>query len=149
MVIGETLTTASNGRAVITSIWMVAGSGSIRSVLVCDDRPAVLHGLSDMLRPLPGLVEIAWVTNGFELVDVFAARPVDLVLIGVHGANSAGAEAVSLLLGMYPATVIIVFGSVTEIDVLAGAYVRGARGMLPWDPERPGHGTVKDDPMPG
>jgi hypothetical protein len=30
MATGETVTTASNGRALITCIWMVAGSGSMR-----------------------------------------------------------------------------------------------------------------------
>ena len=136
MVTGETLTAASNARALITCVWMVAGRGSIRSVLVCDDRPSMLHGMSDMLRPLPGLVEIAWVTDGFELLDDIASRPVDLVLIGIHGANTVGEQAVSLLLGMHPASVVIVFGSVTEIDRLAAAYVRGARGLLTWDTDQ-------------
>ena len=60
-----------------------------------------------------------------------------MALIGIHRANNSGAEATSLLLGMQPAAMIIVFGSVTDIDVLAAAYVRGARGILPWDPDQP------------
>jgi DNA-binding NarL/FixJ family response regulator len=137
MVRGETFTTASNGRGIITGIWMVAGSGSISSVLICDDRPTMLRGISDMLRPLPTLVEITWATDGFELLDVVATRPTDLVLIGIHGGSTVGAEAVSLLLGMHPASVVIVFGSVAEIDRLATAYLRGARGLMTWDPDQP------------
>ena len=67
-------------------------------------------------------------------VDAITARPADLVLIGIHRANSSRAEATSLLLGMHPTTVIIVFGSPSDIDVLAAAYIRGARGLLPWVP---------------
>jgi DNA-binding NarL/FixJ family response regulator len=128
------LAAASAGRAVLTDIWMVAGSGPIRSVLICDDRPGILQNLVDMLRPLPALVDIDWVTDGFALVDAITARRVDLVLVGIHRANTAGAEAISLLLGMHPTAVIIVFGAPTEIDVLADAYLRGARGLLLWHP---------------
>ncbi len=70
-------------------------------------------------------------------MDAVEARPADLVLIGIHRANNSGAEATSLLLGLHPATVIIVSGSVDEIDVLAAAYIRGARGLIPWDPDQP------------
>ncbi len=127
----------SAGRAALTDIWTVAGSGPIRSVLICDDRPRILQGLLDMLRPLPALVDIDWVPDGFALVDAVTARPADLVLIGIHRANNAGAEATSLLLGMHPTAVIVVFGSHTDIDVLAAAYIRGARGLLLWDPDQP------------
>jgi hypothetical protein len=37
---------------------------------------------------------------------------------------------------MHPASVVIVFGSVNEIDRLAAAYVRGARGLLTWDSDQ-------------
>jgi DNA-binding NarL/FixJ family response regulator len=76
------------------------------------------------------------VPDGFALVDAVTAKPADLVLIGIHRATSCGAEATTLLLGMHPTTVIIVFGSPRELDVLAAAYVRGARGLLTWDPEQ-------------
>ena len=137
---------AGTGRVVLTGIWMVAGSGPIRSVLICDDRPWIRQGLIDMLRPMPALVDIVCVADGFGLVDAFSARPADLVLIGIHGANNSGVEAIGLLLGMYPTTVIVVFGSVTEIDVLAAAHVRGARGFLPWDPDQGMPATEDDRP---
>ena len=126
---------AAAGRAALTDIWMVVASGPIRSVLICDDRPGILQGLVDMLRPLPALVDIDWVTDGFALVDALTASRADLVLIGIHRASTAGAEATSLLLGKHPTAVIIVFGAPTEIDVLAAAYIRGARGLLPWNPD--------------
>jgi hypothetical protein len=50
MMTGDTLTSAPNGRAVITDVWTIAGSGSIRSVVVCDDQPTMLPGLSGWAR---------------------------------------------------------------------------------------------------
>ena len=142
---GENLSAAAAGRVVLTGIWMVAGSGPIRSVLICDDRPWIRQGLIDMLRPMPALVDIVCVADGFGLVDAFSARPADLVLIGIHGANNSGVEAIGLLLGLYPTTVVVVFGSVTEIDVLAAADVRGARGFLR-DPDQGMPATEDDRP---
>jgi DNA-binding NarL/FixJ family response regulator len=143
MVTSKALAAASSGRALINVVTMIAGRGPIRSVVVCDDRPTVLGGMSDMLRPLPDLIEIAWVTEGFELLDVVESRPVDLVLVGVHGASTVGAEAVSLLLGMHASSVVVVFGSVAEIDLLAAAYIRGAQGLLTWDPDQPDVGAAQ------
>jgi CheY-like chemotaxis protein len=141
----ESPTAAAAGLSLITDIWMVAGGGPIRSVLICDDRPRIRQGLIDMLQPLPAPVDIGWVTNGFALVDAFTAESADLVLVGIHRANTTGAEGVSLLLGMHPTAVIIVFGSPADIDVLAGAFVRGARGILTWVPDEPPSGNAATD----
>jgi DNA-binding NarL/FixJ family response regulator len=70
-------------------------------------------------------------------VDAIAAQRVDLVLIGIHAASDTGQEAIDLVLGMRPSTVIIVVGAPGDIDVLAPAYVRGASGMLLWAPPTP------------
>ena len=47
-----------------------------------------------------------------------------------------------MLLAGHPTAVVIVFGSDTEPDLLARAYVRGARGLLLWDPDHPGAGGL-------
>ena len=130
-------TAASAGREMMAGIWTVASSRPLRSVLICDDRPAARQAMFEMLGALPGLSDILCVTEGFELVDAYAARPVDLVLIGIHRASTAGADATDLLLGLHPTAMVIVFGSVTETDILAAAYVRGARGLLLWDFDHP------------
>ena len=134
---GEIHTAASVFRTGLTDIWTVVGRGPLTSVLICDDRPSVLQCLFDMLRPLPALVDIDCVADGFALIDAFRARRVDLVLIGIHRGNNAGIEATTLLLSMHPTSVIVVFGSPTDIDLLAAAYTRGASGLLPWDPDQP------------
>lgn len=135
-------TAASAGREMMAGIWTVVSGRPLTSVLICDDRPLTRQAMSEMLESLPGLTDIFCVTEGFELVDAFAVRPVDLVLIGIHRESSVGADATDLLLGMHPTAMVIVFGSFTETDILASAHSRGARGLLLWDPDNPQAGGI-------
>jgi CheY-like chemotaxis protein len=130
---------ADGNRAIVAWMCTFAGLHPPRSVLICDDRPAVRHSLAELLRPLPSLLQTRCVADGFAVVDAMAVDGVDLVLIGIHTASHIGHEAVELVLGIHPSTVIVVVGSAGDIDLLAPAYVRGARGMLLWEvPAHPG-----------
>ena len=82
--------TAAVARALVTKICLLTGRGPVTTVLICDDRATAAQGLAEMLLPLPSLVDTTWVMDGFALVDAYARRPVDLVLIGVHGENNVG-----------------------------------------------------------
>jgi DNA-binding NarL/FixJ family response regulator len=124
-------------RAILVGICAFAGLGPLRSVLICDDRPAARRGLAELLRPLPSRPQTRCVSDGFAVADALAAEGVDLVLIGVHPASRVGQEAIGLVLGLHPSTVIIVVGSPGDVDVLAPAYVGGARGMLLWETPTP------------
>ena len=135
-------TPAAAGREMMAGIWTVVSGRPLTSVLICDDRPPTRQAMTEMLESLPGLSDIFCVTEGFELVDAFTVRPVDLVLIGIHRASTAGADATDLLLGMHPTAVVTVFGSVTDTDILAAAYVRGARGLLLWESDNPQSGGL-------
>src|SRR6478735_2368898 len=127
-------------RAIIAGICAFAGLDPLRSVLICDDRPTARQGVAELLRPLPSAPETRCVADGFVAVDALAAEGGDLVLIGVHADSHVGQEAIDLVLGMHPSAVVAVVGSAGDIDVLAAAYVRGARGMLLWEttPAHPG-----------
>jgi CheY-like chemotaxis protein len=140
--------TAAAGRAIVIETCLLANGGPVTSVVICDDRPAVRQSLSEMLLPLPSLATIDSVTDGFALVDVCTGREVDIVLIGVHDANTTGEDAIGLLLGMAPATAVIIIGSANDIDLLAAVASRGARGLLLWDvPDWPGQGTQGHGPL--
>ena len=78
-------------------------------------------------------METRCVSDGYAVVDALAAEPADVVLIGVHAQSHAGRDAINLVLGMHPPTAIIVYGSAGDLDVLAPAYILGARGMLLWE----------------
>ena len=57
-----------------------------------------------------------------------------MVLIGFHDLGGGAEQAMSLILRVDPAVVIVIVGSVADAELLVNAYVRGARGMLLWDP---------------
>jgi CheY-like chemotaxis protein len=127
---------AAGARALVTEICLLTSGGPATSILICDDRPEAAQSLSEMLLPLPSLVDASWVVDGFALVDAYAAQAVDLVLIGVHGDNKRGDEAIDLMLGMNPTAAIMVVGSVADVEPLAAAFGRGARGLLIWEPDQ-------------
>ena len=60
-----------------------------------------------------------------------------LVLIGIHSGSRFGSQAASLLLDMCPTAALIVFGSVTDIDLLSAAYARGRVSLLIWESVMP------------
>src|SRR6478735_4468302 len=131
-------------RAIFVGICAFAGLDPLRSVLICDDRPTARQGLAELLRPLPWLPETRCVADGFAAADALAADGADVVLIGVHADSHVGQEAIDLVRGMHPSAVVVVVGSAGDLDVLAAAYVRGARGMLLWEtPAHPGTDPTK------
>lgn len=127
----------SAGRAMILETFLLTRSGPVNSVLVCDDRPEVHGDLNRMLRKLPGSPAITSVSHGFALVACYATHPADIVLIGVHRGSSSGAEALTMLLKAHPGAVVIVFGAAADIEQLAAVFIRGASGLLLWDPAQP------------
>jgi len=125
------------GHAFKLQTFLLTGSGPVSSVLVCDDRPEVQDGLDDTLRQLPGSPAITYVSHGFELVERYKTNPADVVLVGIYRGSTAGAEAVTMLIKSYPDAAVIVFGVAADSDLLAEVFVRGARGLVLWDPANP------------
>jgi len=120
------------------------GTGPTTSVLICDDRPTVGLELSSTFRTfLPSIapVNASVVADGFALVDAFEKTQAGLVLIAIHADTTAGIDAINLLLGLHPRANTVVYGSVTDVELLAAAYARGAGGLLVWEPSSPGRAT--------
>jgi hypothetical protein len=63
------------------------------------------------------------------------------VLIAIHADTTAGIDAINLLLGLHPRANTVVYGSVTDVELLAAAYARGAGGLLVWEPSSSGWRT--------
>jgi len=124
------------GHAFILQTFLLTGSGPVSSVLVCDDRPEVRDGLADVLTLLPGSPGIIYVSNGFALVEQYTRNPPDIVLVGIHRGSMTGAEAVTMLIKTHPDAPVIVFGVAEDSELLADVFVRGARGLVLWDPAK-------------
>jgi len=122
------------GQAFNLQTFLLAGNGPVRSVLVCDDRPEVMSSLSRALRHLPGSPEITYLSHGFALVEHYTRHPADIVLVGIYRGSTSGAEAVTMLIKSHPDAAVIVFGVAADSELLADVFVRGARGLVLWDP---------------
>ncbi len=112
--------------------------GTRRSVLICEDRANVRHELSRALRS-DSRDLVHEVPDAATLVEAYERSAIDRVLIGVHSGTTIGMEAIDLLLAAHPDAAPIVIGSMTDLDLLAGAYARGAGGLLLWEPETLAH----------
>ena len=111
---------------------------TVRRLLICDDRAAARRcsAKSPEAQDSP-LAPVRWVGDGFALVDEFGLHRADIVLIGLRGDPSAGLAAVDLILGMYPAAPVVVYGSRQQSHWMAQAISQGARGLTLWDPLQP------------
>lgn len=108
----------------------------MKTVLLCDPRPAVRTAVGWTLAGMPSDVEITCVADGFSLVDAYSAHPADMVLIGVRRGWPSGLEAVNLLLGLHPSAAVLVYGGTQDTESMCLAVARGARGLMLWDPDQ-------------
>lgn len=106
----------------------------LRNVLLCDERPGVRRAIVEHATGLPSETEITCVADGFGLVDAYSAHRPDLVLVGIRSGRPGGDEAAYLLLGLHPAALVVVYGSHQDVQPMAAAVSRGARGLMLWDP---------------
>jgi len=107
----------------------------VRRVLICDERPRAVRALTELVTAIPSVVDIDGVRDGFGAVDAFAAHPAGVVLIGIQAGRRTGTDAVTLLLGIHPAAAVIVYGTAADLGPLTAAVIRGARGLLVWNPD--------------
>ena len=107
----------------------------VRRVLICDERPRAVQVLTGLVAAIPSVVDIDGVRDGFGAVDAFAAHPTGVVLIGIQAGRHTGTDAANLLLGMHPAAAVIVYGTAGDIGPLTAAVIRGARGLMLWNPD--------------
>ena len=109
-------------------------AGSVRRVLICDDRSITGLTLTKAIRIHPTEPEIRCVSDGFALTDAFAEQAADLVMIGYRVGAAGGPRATDLLLGLFPTAPVIAFGSANASSLLVAAVARGVRGVMLWTP---------------
>jgi DNA-binding NarL/FixJ family response regulator len=111
---------------------------AVKRVSICDERPSARAALTRVVAgAIPSVTDIDCSADGLELLGQFASHPADLVLIGIRNNKSSGTEAMRRLLDLYPATAVIVYGSVDDGPSLSAAIACGARGFLLWDANNP------------
>jgi len=106
-------------------------------MLICDDRPDVGRSLAQHVQQ-PAFVSsptaVVGVADGYALLEALESTPEAAVLIAVHAGSTAGNQAHTMLLTRHPTAAPIIVGSAADIQLLAAAYIRGAAGLLLWEP---------------
>src|SRR5664279_5406059 len=104
----------------------------VHNILICDARLGIRQALTRMARRIHTAANVDFVSDGCALLVAYAAKPADLVLIGLPPGTPDGTAAVSRLVAQHPLANVIVYGSVRDTALLTAAVAGGAHGFLLW-----------------
>ena len=108
-------------------VWM-----PVHNILICDARPGIRQAVTRMARHIHTAANVDFVTDGYALLAAYAAKPADLVLIGLPPGTPDGTAAIKRLLNRHPLANVIAYGSVRDTALLTAAVAGGAHGFLLW-----------------
>jgi DNA-binding NarL/FixJ family response regulator len=145
----KSLPSAKAGSPVTDLITTAPVRTPVKSLLICDDRPAAREVLTRQLTAGSSRTAIRAVADGHAVVNALQTRPTDLVLIGVHRGTPNGIQAVTLVLGAHPGAPVVVFGIPSDSTLLLTAVSHGIRGIMLWDINHPFRSTSGVLPQEG
>ncbi|MBC7893168.1 MAG: response regulator transcription factor [Sphingobacteriaceae bacterium] len=99
-------------------------------LLIADDHPLLVNGVSAVLAELPGVELLEPVENGRQLLDRLHKIPVDLVLLDLNMPKLDGIAALKTLKNEFPQTKVIVFTSYDQPKLIREIRALGAEGYL-------------------
>jgi DNA-binding NarL/FixJ family response regulator len=99
-------------------------------ILIADDHPIVLQGLSTLVGQQPGMTVVAEARNGREVVELFSTHQPDVTLLDLQMPEFSGVEALQSIKSEYPqARIIILTTYDTDEDIYRGLKA-GAKAYL-------------------
>jgi len=99
-------------------------------VLVVDDQTIVREGLVTLLGLSPGISVVGAAGDGDEAVRMVQRERPDVVLMDLRMPRCDGVEATRRILGLLPATQVIVLTTYDDDESVFAALQAGARGYL-------------------
>lgn len=100
------------------------------NILIADDHPVILDGLSAILSTQPDFNLIGKAANGKEAIEQAASFHPDVIILDLEMPQMDGVETIQRLKEMNPGTPVIVFTVFDTDDRIVGAIKAGARGYL-------------------
>jgi DNA-binding NarL/FixJ family response regulator len=111
-------------------------TGDVVRVLVADDHPIVLDGVTLALQATSWLQVSGYARTGAEAVAAVRRLRPDVVLLDLRLPDMLGPEVIQALLAEHPAVKVIVFTAYPEHVALGAALAAGAHGIIVKDTER-------------
>jgi two-component system, NarL family, nitrate/nitrite response regulator NarL len=111
-------------------------SGAVVRVLVVDDHPIVLDGVTLALQMTSWLQLAGYARNGAEAITAVRRFRPDVVLLDLRLPDMLGPEVIRAVLAEAPAVKVIVFTAYPDHAALGAALRAGAHGVVVKDAER-------------
>ncbi len=100
------------------------------TILIADDHPMLIDGLTSVLEEIATVTEISAVSNGRQLIDRQHSRPADLILLDLNMPQLNGIDTLTVLTKRFPLTKVIVFTSYSQPKLIREVRALGAKGYL-------------------
>ena len=100
------------------------------SIVIADNSELYREMLRMVLETLPGLEVVGGVGDGFELLEIVAARQPQLVLVDLQLPGLNGLQSMALIREYHTATRVIIITSDDSDDVKANCLAQGVHGVI-------------------
>jgi two-component system nitrate/nitrite response regulator NarL len=111
-------------------------TGPVVRVLVADDHPIVLDGVTLALQSTSWLQVAGYARTGHEAIAAVARLRPDVVLLDLRLPDMLGPEAIRELVAQHPTVKVILFTAFPDHAALSAALDAGAHGVVVKDAER-------------
>ena len=99
-------------------------------VLIVDDHPVVLHGLTDLLAGEPGIEVLAGVERHAQALDAVGKLTPDIAVVDFHMAGENGLELACRLGAQRRGPRVVVYSAFPGISLVAAAMVAEAYAVI-------------------
>ncbi len=100
------------------------------NILIVDDHPMVLEGMTSLLSKISYLHIAGIATNAFEAIDVIKNRAVEVAIVDINLPDINGIELTKKIRTEYPAIKILAMSTFKERSYISQMIQNGASGYL-------------------
>jgi DNA-binding NarL/FixJ family response regulator len=99
-------------------------------IMLADDHPLFIEGLSMMLRREPDFELCGIANNGREVLEMLPATKPDLILLDINMPKMNGLETIKYIRQSYPNVKIVMLSGYFDDAIIKEAKIKGANGYL-------------------
>ena len=107
----------------------ISENGKIR-IMLADDHPLFIEGLSMMLRREPDFELCGIANNGREVLEMLPTTNPDLILLDINMPKMNGLETIKYIKQSYPNVKIVMLSGYFDDAIIKEAKAKGANGYL-------------------